>query len=137
MLRVPVDVQDTQLLDHLVALEHLDGHNDGVLHDIVDDLGMEDLQGSVVAGVGKQGELAMELDGADGLCVEAHRLEGAGGQLKLVPQQPAVVGADDEVVAARVDVEARDPAGTRLNDLDELLALQVVAPDHALGRDEE
>lgn len=134
---MPVDVHDTQLLLDLVAAEHLDGDNGGVLHEVADDLSVEDLQGAVVAGVCEEGQSAVELYGADGLWVEAHGLVGAVGQVEVVPEQAAVVGADDEVVAARVDVHGGDPAGAGLDDLDELLALQVVAADHALGGDEE
>lgn len=134
---MPVHIHNTQLLFHLVAPQHLDGHNGGVLHQVADDLAVEDLQRAVVAGIGKQGQAAVELYGTDGLWVEAHGLVGAVGQVEVVPQQAAVVGADDEVVAARVDVDGGDPARAGLDDLDELLALQVVAADHALGGDEE
>lgn len=54
-----------------------------------------------------------------------------------MPEQTAIVGADDEVVTAWVDVDGGDPAGAGLDDLDEFLALQIVAADHALGGDEE
>lgn len=52
---MPVDVHDTQFADDFVALEHFDGDNGGVLHEIADNFAVEDLQGAVVAGVGEQG----------------------------------------------------------------------------------
>lgn len=134
---MPIHVHNTELLLHLVASQHLDGDNGRVLHQVADDLAVEDLQRAVVAGVGEEGQAAVELDRTDSLRVEAHGLVRAVGQVEVVPQQAAVVGADDEVVAARVDVHGGDPARAGLDDLEELLALEVVAADHALGSDEE
>jgi hypothetical protein len=54
-----------------------------------------------------------------------------------MPEETLVVGADDEVIAARVHVEGGDPAGTRLKRLDELLLGQIVCADVALCRHEK
>lgn len=54
-----------------------------------------------------------------------------------MPQKSSVVGSDDQIIAPRVDVERGDPASPRLDDFNELLLLEIVASDGALGGDEE
>lgn len=138
LARVPIDVHDTEGVANTMTLEDLDRDNGGVFNQVADDLAVEDLQGAVVAGVGKEGQAALvEAHGTNGLVVEAHRLVGPGGQVEIVPEQAAIVGADDEIVSAGVHVKGRDPAGAGLDDLDKFLSLQVVAANGALCGDEE
>lgn len=54
-----------------------------------------------------------------------------------MPEEALVVGADDEVVAARMYVKGGDPARTWLERLDEFLLGQVVCADVALCRHEK
>lgn len=54
-----------------------------------------------------------------------------------MPQETLVVGADEQVVAAWVDVEGGDPAGAGEEGPDLLLYGQVVDPDVPLRGDEE
>lgn len=44
MLGMPVNVQDSQLADDLVAAKHLNGHDRGIFHKVADNLAVEDLQ---------------------------------------------------------------------------------------------
>lgn len=135
---MPINVQNTQVGNHLVTREHLHGYNGGVLHEVCDNLAVEHLQRTIVTGIDKQGQTALViLDGANSLLVETHRLVWTGGEIEIVPQKSPVVGSDNQVVAARVDVEGRDPASTGLDDLHELQLLEVVAADHSLRGDEE
>lgn len=85
----------------------------------------------------------MEFDRADGLAVIPQRLVGTCGKVNVVPEESAVVGANDDIVTTgssrgrRVYVERRDPAGTWLQDLDEQLSRKVVGTDGALVCDEK
>ena len=54
-------------------------------------------------------------------------------QLEVEPAQLLVVPADDEVVAERVDVHARDPSDAGLERLEQLLLGKVVYSHEALG----
>ena len=54
-----------------------------------------------------------------------------------MPQESLVVAADDEILAAGMDVETAYPARTGLDGFQEFLFGEVVAADAALGRDEE
>lgn len=58
--RVPVDVHDAELVDHLVAAARLDGHDHRVLHQVVEDLAVEDLDGTIVTGVCEEREAPVE-----------------------------------------------------------------------------
>lgn len=88
---MPVNVHDTQLVDDLVALKHLDRNNCGVLHEIADDLAVEDLEGTVVTGIGEKWEASVILDSSNGLGVESHGLVGTGREIEVVPEKSSVV----------------------------------------------
>ena len=121
-----------------MPLEHLERHDGRVLHQIAHDLAVEDLQTAVVAGVREQRVPALVVrDRPDGRRVEPQRLVRLGAQLEVVPEQALVVGADEQVVAAGVHVDAGDPLGAGLQDLDEFLLGEVVAADGVAGGDEE
>ena len=74
---VPVDVHDTELVDHLVASARLDGHDHRVLHQVIEYLAVEDLDGTVVTGVGEEREAAVEF----GRCYTGLAVAHAMGQL--------------------------------------------------------
>jgi len=55
-----------------------------------------------------------------------------GRQLEIVPEQPLIVGPNDQVIAAGMQIERRDPARSRLQGLDEFLLGEVIGPNVAL-----
>jgi hypothetical protein len=57
---VPVDVHNAELVDNLVAAARLDRYDHRVLHQVVEDLAVEDLDGTVVTGVREEWEAAVE-----------------------------------------------------------------------------
>lgn len=118
MLRVPIHIQNTQLVDNLVASKHLDRYNSSVLHEIADNLAVEDLQCSIVAGVGEKGQGAVVFDGSNGFRVESHCLVRTSRQIKIVPQKSSVIRSDNEIVTTGVDIEGGDPSSTGLDNLD-------------------
>lgn len=91
MLGVPINVQNTKLVDYLVASEHLDRNDRGVLHQVADNLAVEDLEGSVITGIGEERQAAVILDGSDGFGVESHGLVWASREIQIMPQQSSVV----------------------------------------------
>lgn len=103
---MPVDIHDTHLVDNLVALELLDWHDCRAFKLVIGHLAIKDLQRAVVTGVCEQRKSALvEPHGADGLWMESHCLVWPVGQVKVVPEQPPIVTADNQVIAARVNVK--------------------------------
>jgi len=108
---MPVKVQDTQLVDNLVTLEHLDGNDSGVLQLVAGDLAVEDLDGTIVTGIGEERKSASVVpDGANGFAVESHGLVWPGRQIEIVPEQTLVVTTGDQVVTSRMDVKRGYPS---------------------------
>jgi hypothetical protein len=135
---MPIQIHDPKLLLDLMALEHLERHNGSVLHKIVDDATMEHLDGAIIARVGEQRQATlMEAHLADSLLVISKRLIRASAEVEIVPEETSIVGADDEVVTAGVDVDGGDPASAGLDNLEELLTDEVIETDGALGGDEQ
>lgn len=99
---MPVDVQNTQLSSDLVALENLERNDSSIAEHIASNAAVEDLQRSIVGGIGEQRVAAagVELDSADSLAVVAEGLVRALGQIQIVPEETTIVGTDDDVVAA-------------------------------------
>jgi len=92
--------------------QHLQRDNRRILHKIVENLPMEHLHRAIITRIRKQREPAlMEAHGANGLCVVAQRLVGGSSEVEVVPQQAAIVRAEQHVLAGRVDVDAGQPAG--------------------------
>jgi len=108
---MPVKVQDTQLVDNLVTLEHLDGNDSGVLQLVAGDLAVEDLDGAIVTGIGEERKSASVVpDSANGFAVESHGLVWPGRQIEIVPEQTLVVTTGDQVVTSRMDVKRGYPS---------------------------
>jgi hypothetical protein len=85
---MPVQIHHTQPAVNLVSSQHLQWYNGRVLHEIADNLAVEDLQTAIVTGVRKQGKTAlMELHGANGLLVESQSLVGLVRELEIVPEE--------------------------------------------------
>eukprot|EP00047_Mylnosiga_fluctuans_P003018 m.227022 g.227022 ORF g.227022 m.227022 type:complete len:325 (+) comp11518_c0_seq1:165-1139(+) len=125
------------LLRRGVPAENLDRHDERILHKIVVDHAVEDVDSRVVAGRRKQRVRGVERDGPQSETVVPQCAVRLRRQIKVEPAQPAVVAADDEVVAARVHSHARDPAAAGHKRLDERLRVQVVDTHVRLGRNEE
>jgi hypothetical protein len=79
----------------------------------------------------------MVLDRTDSLLMVPQSSVRFGGQLEIVPEQPLIIGPDDQVVTAGMQVERRDPARSRLQGLDEFLLGEVIRPNIALRCDKE
>ena len=107
---MPVHIQNTELVDDLVSLEHLDGDNSGVLKLVVRDLAVEDLKSTVVTGVSEERQAALViLDLTNRLAVEPHGLVRANGEIEIVPQETLVIRTNDQVITTGVNIERRDP----------------------------
>ena len=107
---MPVHVQNTELVNDLVSLKHLDGDNGGVLQLIVRDLAMEDLKSAVVTGVSKERQAALVvLNLTNRLAVEPHRLVRTNGKVQVVPQETLVVRTNNQVITTGVDIKRRNP----------------------------
>lgn len=48
LLRVEAKIEYTEIIDNLVALENLDWHNQGILHQIVVDHAVEDIDSTLI-----------------------------------------------------------------------------------------
>lgn len=134
---MPHDIQHAQLLHDPMAPQHLQRNHRGILQTIAHDFPVEDLQGPIVAGVGKEREFRMEGHGPDSLGMVPERLIRRRAEIEVVPEEFLVVARDEQVVALRVQGDGGDPAGARLEFLLELLVLQVVDADALAGGEEE
>lgn len=128
-----------------MTLEDLKRHNAGVAKHVTGNASMENLQRPIVTCVCEEliATTGMEFDGADGLTVVPQCLVGALREFEVVPQETTVVGSHDQVISAsrsrrsRVNIEGRNPAGTRLDDFDEKLAGEIVRTHCPLVCDEQ
>lgn len=134
---MPLESHDAQALTHPMTPEHLERDNGRILHQIADHLAVKNLTTPIIAGIRKQRQRRVKRHVPDGRGVEPQRLVRLGAQLEVVPEQALVVGADEQVVAARVHGDAGNPFRAGRQDLDELLLGQVVAADRVAGGDEE
>lgn len=50
----------------------------------------------------------------------------ADREVQIMPKEALVVGSNDEIVTARVDIEGRDPASARLDDLEQFLLGKII-----------
>ena len=122
----------TEVVLGLVAAQDLDRHDERVLHQVVVDHAMEDVDGRVVRAAGEERVPAVVGHLAHCLPVVPQHLVRLGREVRVEPAQPAVVRADDQVVAHRVHVQRRHPLDARLQLLRQLLPHQVVHAHVAL-----
>jgi len=133
--RVEDRVQHAQALRaHAVAAQDLDGHDERVGAEVVVHARVEHVQRAVVGCRRHERCGAVESHAAHALGVVAQRLEGLLAQLRVEPHGAVVEGAQDEVVAAGVDVHARDPLDAALQLGLQRLLLQVVDAHRVLVR---
>ena len=135
---MPLNAHNTQPLPYLVSLQHLQRHNSRILHQVAHDLAVENLQRTVIRRVGKQRVPTLVVrHGSNSSLVETQCFVGLGGQVEIVPEQALGVGSHEKVVAAGMHVDAADPFGAGLQDLDEFLLVEVVGPGCVSGGEED
>ena len=79
-----------------MTLEHLDGNDRRVFQLIVGHFAMENLESSVITRISEQGQPTLvETDGPYCLAVEPHCLVWPVRQVKVMPEQPLIIAADD------------------------------------------
>jgi hypothetical protein len=72
---MPIQIHNTQSALDFVTPQDLQRHNSGILHQVIYDFAVEDLQATVVTSIRKEWQATlMELDRANGFLVEAQRL---------------------------------------------------------------
>ena len=54
-----------------------------------------------------------------------------------MPEETSIIRTNNDVITTRVNIEARDPPSSRLNNLNKFLALQVITTNHALSGNKE
>lgn len=155
--RVPLGVEDSERLGDRVTLENLERDNEGVREEVGVHGRVEDVDRAVVRSREEQGVCGGERDGAQCTRVVSESLVRSRRKIEVVPDQPSVVGSDDQVVcfvtttersmSARalsfarfvrltsegVDVETRDPLESRVQSLDELLLHEIVDANVSLS----
>ena len=96
---------------------------------------MKNLDRTIIAGRTEERQAAMViLDAANGLLVVPECSIRFCRKVQVVPEEALIVRSDDEVVATAVHVKGRDPAGARLQCLNQFLLCQVIGADIALRR---
>eukprot|EP00964_Phaeocystis_antarctica_P003746 scaffold2018_cov56-Phaeocystis_antarctica.AAC.2 len=136
------DGHDADVLGGLVAAQDLDRHDERVGHEVVVDAAVVDVHRGVVGGGGEERQGGVVGDAAHGELVRAQGLVRRGGEVHVEPAELLVVGAEDQVVAARVvhaHVPLRGHEEERLarvegDALDAPLALGEGRARRALGR---
>lgn len=88
---MPVQVQHSQLTRDLVATQNFERDDAGVGQKITCNTAVEDLERTVVTGIGEQRVVRMVSDCANGFAVVSERLVGSVGQVHVVPEQTTVV----------------------------------------------
>lgn len=91
------------------ATKDLDGDDGRVLHEVLEDLTMDNLDGTVIAGGGEEGMgTTVEGDGTDGLLMGLEDTVGLGGGIQIVPQGLCIVRTDNQMVTKWVHIQARE-----------------------------
>lgn len=127
------DVQHAQVPAQRVALQHLHGHQQRVLQQVVVHHAVAHDDAAVVGAGCKERVPGVEGHGTQGLLVVPQHFVGLGGKVQVEPHQLAVVAATDDVVPCRVHSHAGHPLAVGHQLLGELLPQQVVDADAALG----
>ena len=112
-------------------------HQQRIFHQVAVDRGVEHMDASVVRGGGHQGVGPVEIHPPEGVGVVLQGLVGHAPAVQVEPHHPAVVAANEHVVAGRVDVHARHHLAAGQELLQELLLQQVVDPHVLLGGHEK
>mmetsp|Transcript_540 Transcript_540/g.1457 ORF Transcript_540/g.1457 Transcript_540/m.1457 type:complete len:209 (-) Transcript_540:233-859(-) len=125
------------VVDNVMATQHLDRHDERVAHQVSVHGAVEHVHCGVVAAACKERVGAVEGAPAHRVVVVPQRLVRLGGQVEVVPREPLVLGAHNDVVAAGVHRQARDAAGAANELLGERLLRQVVHTHVVLRRHKE
>lgn len=97
-----------------MCLEDLDWDDQGILQKVVENHSIEDINTAVIGATGEERVFGAEVNLADGLVVVFEVFVGCGPHVHVEPDDLLVVGAENEVVALRVDGQRGDPLGSRL-----------------------
>lgn len=116
-----------------MTTKDLDGNNEGILHEIIVNHAVEDLEGTIITGRGKERLVPMVGDRSDSLLMISKGLVRLGGEVHIEPTSSPVICTDEDIITLRMDIHAGNPSYTRLKGLDELLLLQVVHAYITLG----
>jgi len=116
-----------------MSTQHFQRHNKGVLHKIVVHHPVEHLNRAVVARRREQRVPLVISDTADRSSVGSQDAVRFGGKVHVEPADALIEASDDEIVAAGVDVDGRDPLDAGLERFVKLLLDEIVDSDIALG----
>lgn len=132
---MPFYIQHPKRLFNRVPSQHLQRHDQRILHEVAKHFPMKNLHRAIIARRTEQRQAAMViLDAANGLLMIPEGSIRLRGEVQVVPEEALVIRSDDEIVTTTVYVKGRDPAGARLQRLDQFLLCQVVGADVALRR---
>lgn len=131
------DVQHTEAGNVIVPAEHLDGNDERVPCQVVEDARVKDVDRTVVGAGGHQGVVLVKPYTPHRLAVVSQRLKRHLREVHVKPHDPFVVTAHGAVVATGVDLHARDPFRARPQLAHERLRDKVVHANLGLRRNEK
>lgn len=131
---MPLNPQNTQTALDIVALEHLERHQQRVGHHVVVDGAVENVNITVVRSGAEQRQTTLvECCVPHGLFVVSQGLVGLITEVEIVPQKPFVERRQDHVITTGMNVQRRHPSSTGHKLLGHDLLGQIVNTHVSLG----